>query len=450
MTRLLLSLVSLPLMSLSQISAAEYRAGFATIDLTPTEPVYLSGYAARTHPLEGVLLPIHAKALAIEDHKGARAVFVGTDLIGLPRAVSDLVAAGVQKQFGLDRSALVLNSSHTHTGPMLHGNLSVLFDLGEKDQAAAQRYTEKVTRDLIAVVGAALKDLKPANVFSGSGEVHFAINRRQASATGVTIGLNPQGPTDPTVPVLKVTSPDGKLLGVLFGYACHNTTLTAQFYQISGDYAGFAQAAFEKEHPGATAIFFQLCGGDQNPNPRSSLAAVQDHGAVLAAEVKRVVASNLQPLRGPVRSAFQVTDLAFAHHTREQFEKRATETNVYRVRNAKMMLRTYDDGHPIRSYSYPVQAVSIGKDFTLLALGGEVVVDYDLRAKREFGAKGLVVAGYCNDVMSYVSSKRVLKEGGYEADESMVYYGLPAPWAEDTEDRIFTTIHKVMARVGKK
>jgi len=261
--------------------------------------------------------------------------------------------------------------------------------------------------------------------------------------------VNPQGPTDPDVPVLKVTAPDGRVRAVLAGYACHNTTLTGEFYQITGDYAGYAQADLEKAYPGATALFLQLCGGDQNPNPRSTMPLAQQHGAALAAEVKRVLDGRLAPVRGPIRAAFQIVDLGFAYHTRQQFESRLGEKNVWRVRHARAMLRTYDEGHPIRTYPYPVQALAFGKALTLLALGGEVVVDYDLRVKKEFGATGMIVAGYSNDVMAYIASKRVLKEGGYEADDSMIYYGQPGPWADEVEERIFTTIQQVMKRIGR-
>jgi len=227
------------------------------------------------------------------------------------------------------------------------------------------------------------------------------------------------------VPVLKVTAPDGTLRAVLFGYACHNTTLTGQFYKLSGDYAGFAQLAAEKNHPGATAMFVMLCGADQNPHPRSTIELAEQHGASLGSEVNRVLGEKLQRVRGPVRAAFQIVDLNFAPQTRETFESRLSESNIHRVR--------HDDlGHGL-----------------LVALGGEVVVDYVLGIKREFGSKGIIVAGYSNDVMSYIPSLRVLKEGGYEANDSMIYYGLPGPYDEQVEDRIMTTIRQVMKRVGR-
>jgi hypothetical protein len=374
---------------------------------------------------------------------------VSTDLVGLPRGITDLVAARALKEYNLERSRLVINSSHTHTGPLIRGNLSLMFELDPEQKQRVDDYSRDLTEKLVTVIGAALKELAPADLTFGNGTAGFAINRRQNTANSLRIGVNPKGPTDHDVPVLKVAAPDGKLRAVLFGYACHNTTLTGEFYQFSGDYAGFAQIDIEQANPGATALFMMLCGADQNPNPRSSLDLARQHGAELAREVGRVLGGALQPVRGTIVPAFRSVDLEFASHTRETFESRLKETNVFHVRHARAMLATYDQGRPIRRYSYPVQAIAFGKDLTLVALGGEVVVDYVLRIKKEYGSKGIIVAGYSNDVMSYIPSLRVLKEGGYEASESMVYYGMPGPYNEEVEERVMGGVAQVLKRVKR-
>jgi len=443
--------IAILLLSVFSLAAADYKAGIGRIIITPEKPIYMSGYAGRDHPSEGAIHDLWAKALVIEDRKGGRVVIVTTDLIGLPRGVADVVAARIQKEYGIERPRLVLNSSHTHTGPLIQHNLETMFDLSPADAQVVAEYAASLTDKLVAVVGAALKDLAPADLSFGNGRTTFAINRRENTPNGVKIGENPKGPSDPDVPLLKVTAPDGKLRAVLFGYACHNTTLTGQFYRLSGDYAGFAQLAVEKAHPGATAMFVMLCGADQNPHPRSTIELAEQHGASLGAEVDRVLGEKLQRVRGPVRPAFQIVDLNFAPVTRETFESRLNESNVYRVRHAKAMLKLSDDRSPLLvRYPYPIQAIQFGKDLTFIALGGEVVVDYVLRIKREFGSKGIIVAGYSNDVMSYIPSLRVLKEGGYEANDSMIYYGLPGPYDEQVEDRIMTTVRQVMKRVGRR
>ena len=431
-------------------SGADFKAGVGRIKITPEEPIWLSGYASRTKPSEGVIHDIWAKALAMEDPKGGRVIIVTTDLIGLPRPVSEVVAARLQKEHGLERARLVLNSSHTHTGPVVRANLATMYNLSPDQQRAVDEYTRDLTDALVSVASAALEDLKPAKIEFGRGTANFAANSRQFTPKGVAFGTHASGPVDHEVPVLRVTAPDGSIRAILFGYACHNTTLTGEFHQISGDYAGFAQADLEQSNPGATAMFLMLCGADQNPNPRSSLELAQQHGATLAAQVKEALNGKLETLKPPIRAAFQNIDLEFAPHTRERFEEELKNTNQFRVRRAQEMLKAYDEGRPIRRIAYPVQAIRFGNSLTLVTLGGEVVVDYVLRTKREFPRENLIVAGYTNDVMCYIPSLRVLKEGGYEADDSMIYYGQPGPFTEDIEETVFKGIYSVMDRVGRK
>jgi len=435
----------------ASVWAADYRAGVARLKITPERPVYLTGYAARTHASEGVILDLWAKALAIEDAKGGRVLILTTDLIGLPHGISDLVAARVEKEYGLERSRLLLNSSHTHAGPALRGNLGTMWELSPEDSAAINEYSAGLADKLVSVAGAALGDLKPARLAYGEGSAGFATNRREPTPKGVIIGVNPAGPRDLAVPVLRVTSPDGALLAVLFGYACHNTTLGADIYKFSGDYAGYAQTAIESAHQGATALFVQLCGGDQNPNPRGTVALAEQHGRTLASEVDRVLSAKLRPVRGTVRTAFRVLDLAFAPQERDTFEKELASTNPSAVRRARLMLAAYDNGRPVRRISYPVQALRFGKDLTIVALGGETVVDYALRIKREAGRskEPLFVAGYSNEVSCYIPSLAVLKGGGYEPVDSMIYYGQPGPFTGEIEETVMRGVHSVLERVGR-
>jgi neutral ceramidase len=429
--------------------ATEFRAGVARVDITPTTPIWMSGYADRTHASTGVLHPLWAKALAIQDKKGGRVVMVTTDLIGLPRAITDLVAVRVLREYDVQRSGLLFNSSHTHTGPVVSPTLPAMFGLSLEDRQVTEDYGRKLAEDLFTVIGAALGSMTPAEISYGVGQAHFAINRREKTPQGMRIGVNPSGSVDPAVPVLRVAYTDGTLLAVVFGYACHNTTLTGQFYELSGDYAGFAQIDIEQAHPGAMAMFLMLCGGDQNPNPRSKLELARQHGRSLADEVARVLGTRLTAVKSPIRAEFQNIDLEFAFHTRETFERELTDANASRVRRARLMLKAYDERRPIRQTAYPIQAIRFDNALTILALGGEVVVDYALRAKREY-AGNLIVAGYSNDVMSYIPSQRVLHEGGYEAVDSMIYYGQPGPYADDVEERIFDGIRRVMKAVGLK
>lgn len=426
-----------------------FQAGVARVDITPDLPFWLTGYASRSQPATNVVQRIAAKGLALEDPAGSRFVLVTADLIGIPATICDAAAERVERITGLKRSQVLFNASHTHAGPVVWSNLQVMFDLNAADQARAEAYARGLVTQLSDVATQAVARLAPARVSFAEGEIGFATNRRQFTGNGVRIGVNPAGPMDHTVPVLKVASPEGGLQAVVFGYACHNTTLGGDCYSVHGDYAGQAQAALETAHPGVNAMFLMLCGGDQNPHPRGTFALAEEHGRALATEVDRVLDQPMRELQPPVRTAFETLSVDFAPHTRETFAEEAQSNDVFRQRRARMMLDAYDRGEPVQQLDYPVQAVRLGPDFTLLALAGEVVVDYALRAKREFCGEGnLVVAGYCNDVACYISTARIIREGGYEPVSSMIYYGKPGPLADTAEETIMVGARKVLAEVG--
>ena len=445
-----MKILAMLLLSTASLNGTSLKAGVARVDITPSGPIWMSGYASRSHPSEGVLTPLWAKALAIESPSGGRIVIVTADVVGIPRAVADDVAAAAEKQFGLKRSQFLLNASHTHTGPMIWPNLSNMVVLPAGEQRKLVAYRSVFTNALIKAIGDALRDLAPATIAYGHGSVDFAVNRREPTPNGIKIGVNPAGPGDHTLPVLKVTDANGKIRAVLFAYACHNTTLTGDTYQLSGDYAGFAAAALEKAHPDATALFVMLCGGDQNPNPRGTVELAREHGSTLATEVDRVLSEQMAPVAGRIRTEFRLTELKLAPRTREDLHNESKAGNGAYARRADLMLKRLDDGKPIDTVDYPVQAIRFGNALTLLALGGEVTVEYALRAKREYPGEPFIVAGYSNDVMCYIPSANVLHGGGYEAVDSMAYYGQAGPFAGDVEERIFTAIHAAMKAVGKR
>ena len=127
------------------------------------------------------------------------------------------------------------------------------------------------------------------------------------------------------------------------------------------------------------------------------------------------------------------------------------------LRWATRLLADLKAGKPfIRTYPLPVQAWQFGGQQLLITLGGEPVVDYALKFKQEFGPQTWV-AGYCNDVMTYIPSLRILKEDmpplaqprwGYEGAQSLVVYGLPASrWADDVEDLVNAGARRLVARI---
>jgi neutral ceramidase len=426
----------------------EWKAGAAVVDITPAGPIWMAGYAARKHPSEGIAQHLYAKALILEDKRGGRFVIITSDLLGFPKAVSEPIAEKLRLLHRLKREQILFTSSHTHSGPVIRESLISMYPLDASQAEAVREYTERLQSQVVSLVDAALKDLGPARLEFGRGHADFGVNRRLKKDGRYVIDVNPDGPVDHDVPVLRVTRADGSLRVILLGYACHNTTLGGNNYQIHGDYAGVAQEELEKEFPGTTALFVLGCAADTNPNPRGTLELVRSHGQALAQAVRQTLAGPMRPLRGPLRAAFDRVDIPFATPpTREELNARLQNKDVYIQRHARMLLEELDrNGQLQKSYSYPISVLRLGKDLTLVALAGEVVVDYTLRLKGEIKpANKIWIAGYSNDVFAYLASKRVIQEGGYEAESSMIYYGLPGPWAPEVEDIVVGKVRRMVS-----
>jgi hypothetical protein len=434
------------LIGASPLWAQTWQAGVAKVSITPQSPMWLAGYASRDRPADGKLTDLWAKALCLQDGSGHRAVLVTLDLIGIDRQLGQQVCAKLRDQARLERAQIALCTSHTHTGPVVARNLHSMHYalLDERQRALVEEYSARLTEQIVSLVGKAVERLQPVNLAWGSGSAAFAVNRRnnvEADVPKLRAAGRLVGPNDHTVPVLTVRAASGDMLAIVFGYACHATTLSS--YQWSGDYAGFAQQTLERDFPGSTALFWAGCGGDQNPLPRREVALAEQYGHELAAAVKQVLDRELTPIAPRLIAAYQEINLPLDQlPTREQLEADAAADNPYVASRARLLLAQLDAGQALSpTCPYPVSSWQLGDDLQWVFLGGEVVVDYALRLKSELRDSRTWVTAYANDVMAYIPSRRVLREGGYEGGGAMVYYGLPTIWSPDVEQLIVDAVH---------
>ncbi|MDP6557845.1 MAG: neutral/alkaline non-lysosomal ceramidase N-terminal domain-containing protein [Pirellulaceae bacterium] len=423
--------------------AAEWKAGVAKVKITPAKPLRMGGYSSRNRPADGTVTDLWAKALVLQEDSGTRAVLITVDVNNISRDLSTPVCEELHKQFGLERGSIAFNASHTHSGPAMGARAYYTFT--DQQHQDLKDYTAELQRKLIAVAGEALRNLAPAKLSWGNGKATFAVNRRnnrEADVPKLRTEGKLRGPVDHDVPVLFVQNPDGRITAVACGYACHATTLSG--YQISADWPGYAQIELEKKYPDAIALTWIGCGGDQNPLPRRKVEYAQDYGRQLAQSVENVQSDKLQPIAGQLVCSYAEIDMPFAKlPTRDDLRKTLDSKNRFEVARAKTLLqRLQRDGKLKATYPYPVQVWKLGDGPTFVLLGGEVVVDYSVRLKQELGADRTWVAGYSNDVLAYIPSRRVLLEGGYEGGGAMLYYGHPSPWAKGIEQKIISEVHR--------
>ncbi|MCA9187053.1 MAG: neutral/alkaline non-lysosomal ceramidase N-terminal domain-containing protein [Pirellulaceae bacterium] len=426
-------------------AAETWRGGVAKVEITPQQPMWMAGYAARNHPAEGTLTPLWAKALVLEDATGTAGVIVTLDLVGIDRALSQEVCETISQRHGLPRERVVLNVSHTHSGPVVGGNLRPMHldVLTAEQQQMVRDYSAHLQDKILQAVDEARASLEPVLLAKATGIATFAVNRRNNAEGNVPdLRLHGQlvGPYCHDVPVLTVRDGGSALKAVLFGYACHATVLDA--YQWSGDYPGFAQLELEHRFPGAVAMFWAGCGADQNPIPRRQVELAKQYGQRLAVAVEEVVAGTMENLAPKLAAQYREIDLPLDDlPTVDQWNSDVNSNDRYRAARAKFWMEQTQLGNPpSQTYPYPVQIWRLGERLDWIFLGGEVVVDYALQLNRTTDGQVRWVAGYSNDVMAYIPSRRVWQEGGYEGAGAMVYYGLPTRWAEDVDQRIYRAV----------
>ncbi len=426
-----------------ETNAAGWKAGAASVDITPDYPVRLSGYGSRTIPHEGIEMRLHAKALALTWEATPAMVMLTVDNAGVPASIRTEVLKRLKDAgHAIEDARFSLHSSHTHCAPMLPGLLPFIFNIPliPEEQAAVNRYGEDLTAKLTQVVKEALEKQEPAKLDWSTGKVGFAMNRRLKTDKGYSNAPNPTGPVDHALPVLRVTSTEGKLRAIFTSYACHCTTLSIN--KTHPDWAGCAQKDLEQRFPGVVALTAIGCGADQNPNPRREMAYVEQHGAALAAEAVRLITEPMKPVRGPVACAAQEIQLPFdTLPDAAGWQELAKSTNLWTARHAKHFASMVERGEKIpTSLPYMIQTWAFGDDLLTINLPGEVVVDYGLRFKKENDPARTWVNGYTNDVPCYIPSQRVWEEGGYEAGGAMVYFGRPTRFASGIEEIIASTV----------
>lgn len=436
--------------SQAALAQATWKAGAAKIVITPEKALWMSGYGGRTKPAEDKEIDLWAKALALEDAKGHTAVLVTLDLVGIDRGFSVEVCKTITAKYHVPREAIILSCSHTHCGPVVGDNLHAMYFLDAEQEALIREYTQQLKAKIVQVVGEALTQRKLATLSWGIGTAGFAVNRRTNKEKEVPMLIEKgllQGPVDHDVPVLAVRDADQKLIAVAFGYACHATVM--DYYKWSGDYPGFAQLDLEHQYPGAVALFWAGCGGDQNPLPRRQVELAKKYGKELAQSVEAVLAKKMTPLAALWAGAYHEFALPFHElPSREKLVEDTMSKNKYEAARAKNLLKELEAKGSLRGdYPYPVQTWRLGDELTWVALGGEVVVDYALRLKKELTPGKTWVMGYANDVMAYIPSLRVLKEGGYEGGGAMLYYGLPSIWGTRVEELIVENVHQEVKSV---
>ena len=428
--------------------------GIAVRDITPELPIRLAGYAGRKRPADKLDHPLLLQALALKNVSGERFVFVALDNCEVSHAFMQPVLQQIADQFQVGRGAVAVVSSHTHSAPVLEQTLTDMAQPSPTEREAIGQYSRLLRAKLVEVVGAALADCQPATIEQGLGRATFAMNRRVYQGDKIVFGDNPDGPVDWDVPVLRVKGTNGAVRAILFGYACHGTSVRGgdDWYVVSGEYMAYARQLLEAHQPGAAAMFLTGMGADSDPAPRGRLLDAKRHGLELAGAAISVLDRPMRPVRGAFRLAYEDVELPLAAPPgRDQLEQDARSQDVHLKQRAEAYLKLLNASQPLPvSVKMPVAALRLGEDLTFILMAGEVVVDYSRRIKRMLASDHPWPIGYAYEVPCYIPSSRLIKEGGYETESSLIYYGFYGPFTGGMETLLLNRLEALvsLARTG--
>ncbi|CAH0120177.1 MULTISPECIES: neutral/alkaline non-lysosomal ceramidase N-terminal domain-containing protein [unclassified Paenibacillus] len=389
------------------------KLGTAVRNITPPYPVPLAGFGHRQGVSEGVSHPLCVKAMVLQSQPvsgpAPLALIVSADIIWWGPERMERLYEAFQERWGIKRSAVILNATHTHSGPQTSDRFAS--EIGEADRA----YVDGLEAALLDGIEEALRNLEPVAIERGSGECRIGVNRRKLENGHIVMAPNEDGPADSEVSVIRFRTEDGLEKAIIVHLACHPTT--TDLNMISSEFPGVAMELLEaKLGSGCTAFFMQGCCGDVRPRLvregrfyRGDGADVVRFGSELAEAAFRVLERPMRALRPrPVSGRSAALDLPLEAGT--------------------------ESGTEPHTVPFQMNLVRIAEGLSLLAMNGEVVTEYGFYAKRL--CTDVLPVAYSNGMIGYVPTAAQIAEGGYEADESHRYFRLPSRFSPSVEETV--------------
>ncbi|MCC7299489.1 MAG: hypothetical protein IT583_00215 [Verrucomicrobia bacterium] len=381
-----------------------------------------------------------------EDENPKHAVcIVAADLIGFGPETTVFFRQLVLKKYGLPPERLLLTASHTHSGPHIESLV-----LGTGAMVPAVR--DMVLKRIEDAMEQARLDMVPVSMEAGKGQcVGYAINRRLKSAVATgSLAPDPNGPRDDQVTAITCRNTEtGKIKAVLFHFTCHPSTMGD--YRVTADFPGAACRHVEKTLGGdATVAFMPGCAGDirsyctymgaqvfRPALPRD----ITIYGEALGGEILRVISDSSQLVTPQLHAALTTVTLPLAPHpTRESLEKTRASGSAFEQEWAGRIL-----SKPFScSREFDIQRVDLAKEASIIAMAGEVCVEYGLFIKSLRPSAFMMPLGYSNSIIGYIPTAAMFPEGGYEPERSCPYFGLPAPFDPGIEEIIRKGIREIL------
>lgn len=416
------------------------------------------GYAGREGVAQGRDDDLTVTLLVLES-AGARVAVAAFDLAFLHGGTVRGIRSALGHALRIPASHVLVNCSHTHSGPTMSG---YFYDDDPVQHRMRAAYERRLVKTMSGLASSAASDLEPARMATATGEARIGINRRELDEVGdIILGENPDGPVDHEVRVIRLDDLRGKPKAVAFAHSCHTVTMGPKSLRWSTDYVGPARKLVEGSL-GCLSLFLQANGGDIDPI--TGIGADEDNsdaksrlGQVLGGEVLKVCSSlYTDTVRGPrvifgmlakvsayprvpladepaypiaareiavelplmeyptVQEARElvnqcVEDLAEARRTRaRQARLNVAQRYVY---CARALLDRVENNRK-RALDATIQSIDVG-DLAIAAFPGETFAASGLEVKRRSPFPDTLFCGYSNGCLTYVPTKDAYPKGGW-------------------------------------
>lgn len=255
--------ILLPDATSAQQSASKFRASVVKVDITPGDSQNLLGYGARKST--GILDRIFHRIVVMDDGT-TQFILVSSDICLFSPAEYDRMAAKVKSLYGVNPVNFWWTVTHTHSAPEVGPpGLGSVFMGDRYRHEVDPNYTPMVEQKLLDAIGEARKKLVPAKFGVGWGFSQANINRRAVDIDGIaSLGLNPDGPVDRRIGLIRIDNTEGEPIALISNYAIHGTVLGGAFTKISGDAPGVV-AEYVEQKTGVPLLFLNGAAGDLAP-----------------------------------------------------------------------------------------------------------------------------------------------------------------------------------------
>lgn len=448
------------------------RFSYARETMTPEQPVFMHGYGHRSEKSVGMLDELYVKVALLEANK--RLLIVTLDALGADISFVCGVKDVLQERFGLQHEDVLINFSHTHYSVYLTGEdasrrLPGLFSIAQSgwaDRSDALDYTEDVKlfrhiRDIIVrLVDDCSRNLFEGELQVGSIQSDFAVSRRRPDGNG-GVEWKPyyEGEIDKELLVLKLIDAGGAVKGILYNYGCHPTGMT-DYMKFSNDFVGHASRMLEASFPGAFAMFLQGCGGELKPRMGAdgdqfrplSYEEITKAGQRLGQEIADLLREGeFRTVECEFRTAL-VEPLLYTEQTSAAFYEPMANSDAtapfYRSA-ARRTIAAIEDGTIQDRLPHFIALWHLDAGTRLVAMEGEVSTEYSLLIKRLLQPCTTLTLGYTNGVCSYIPTRKMIAEGGYEATCNFFFH-LRGNFVPEIEDIIVGQIVRIEQALSQR